>query len=216
MQKNFRLNVTNEFDINEMAISPLHIDPLWIVGLAVLILIVLALLIILLTWIFEPHARLYQFNFKYSQELKNSLKIWQPIVADSFETHRDVKTFANIARVICELSEKSTENRVRLLVALTALVAIENPKVTEQSNFELLYHHLIKLLIQRLIKLLQYLKNSINVQRKKEVLVEINNILSEIIKIMELRQDELDDNRWKQFCEQYLETAKFVEFPQNS
>lgn len=173
-------------------------QPINSIGIEYLVIALFVLLIVtlipLIKWIREPtqvQVQRNETNLKDKEELKKTLSTWKPIVEENIETQRDFKNFANLVRVICELSEKKTNEMVRILVGLTALVTIGELKLSEQSNkleplnFEFLYQHL---------------NISIEDQSKKK-----EKILLEI----EFLQKNLDDDSWEQF----LKIAKFVEFP---
>ena len=164
----------------------------WI-GIGSVILILIGLLI---QWLTKPPKNNL---IKDSEALEQALKNWETIVvgAENIETHRDVKTFANLARVICALHEKrfekETKNMVPVLVGLTALVTIEELGMSKESynklkskNYEFQNSNL---------------KNSINVNWKNDILSKIKEL-----------EEQLDCDSWKQF----LEIAKFVEFPETS
>ncbi len=157
-------------------------------------LLVVAILIALFIWIRKllAIAKLNYPNVKDSAELENALSHWNDIVIESLETHRDVKIFKNLARVICELSETNSKKRVRNLVGLTALFTIGELKVSDLSYIKL-----------RISNFYFFSPNLKNIEPKTKI-----KFMSTIQRL----DRELDDTS----IELFLKVSKSVEFPATS
>ena len=80
-------------------------------------------------------------RFTENKVLREILVEWEPIVLTSYKTIRDVKMFANRARIICRRDlNNDNENVVHRLVAFTALVhlgeARQNVTFNDVEQFE--------------------------------------------------------------------------------
>ena len=134
----------NEFAKSQPAAPSSIESEIYPIEIGVQVFLILCILVVLINWVRKllAKAKFNNSNVKESEELKNALRNWQPIVAESFETHRDVKIFSNLARAIHELCEKKTNKTVRNLVGLTALVTIGEVTIEELSTIEQSYSRL--------------------------------------------------------------------------
>ena len=162
------------------------------IGNLITIVLVIFILLAFLLYVYKPsQAQQRRTQFIDSEDLKEWLEKWKPIVAERFDTHREVKLFANLARVICSLNEKKTKKMTRVLVGLTALVTIGELELSRRSYDEFMsrsYDYLEP-----------YQKNSIDHQMNTTDVSQIKKL-----------QSELDEDTWERF----LRIAKFVEFPE--